>query len=87
MTEALRIEWLESTLEFTREKINLEDVLASLMKHLAESTVSNSVIEQKLGRLIAKSDMILHAMRMEVSVCKEVKEKLVALNSMLEAHG
>ena len=38
--EFLRIQWLESTLEFTREKINLEDVLASLMKYLAETTVS-----------------------------------------------
>ena len=82
-TEFLRIQWLESTLEFTREKINLEDVLASLMNHLAETTVSSKASEQKLNRIIVKSDMLLHAMRMEVLACKEVKEKLVALNSML----
>ena len=82
-TEALRIQWLESTLEFTREKINLEDVLASLMKHLAETTVSSRAEEQKMARLIAKSDTLLQAMRMELLLCKEVKEKLVALNSML----
>ena len=62
-TEALRIQWLESTLEFTREKINLEDVLASLMKHLAETTVSSRAEEQKMARLIAKSDTLLQAMR------------------------
>ena len=59
-TESLRIQWLESTLEFTREKINLEDVLASLMKYLAETTVSSRDVEQKMARLIAKGPFIYY---------------------------
>ena len=59
---------LESTLEFTREKINLEDVLASLMEHLAATTVSTRATEQKMANLIAKSDTLLQSMRMEVRV-------------------
>ena len=59
-TESLRIQWLESTLEFTREKINLEDVLASLMKYLAETTVSSRAVEQKMACLIAKGPFIYY---------------------------
>ena len=47
-------------MEFTREKINLEDVLASLMKYLAETTVSGRAVEQKMARLIAKGPFIYY---------------------------
>ena len=47
-------------MEFTREKINLEDVLASLMKYLAETTVSSRAVEQKMASLIAKGPFIYY---------------------------
>ena len=42
--------------------------MASLMEHLAATTVSTRATEQKMANLIAKSDTLLQSMRMEVRV-------------------
>ena len=43
----------------------------------------SKALEEKLNSLIIKSDKLLFEMRMEVLACKEFKEKLVCLNSIL----
>ena len=83
--QALKIEWLESTLAFTREKIQLEDVLGHLLRDLAEMTTRVRADEQKLGRLVAQSDALLEAMRTEAWASRRAKARIEGLNRMLLA--
>lgn len=64
MTSQLRIQWLESTLAFTREKIKLEHVLDHLLKDLADSTLSIQATEKDLHRLLTKSEDLLRDMKL-----------------------
>ena len=71
--QALKIKWLESTLEFTGEKIKAEDVLAQILTHLAIHTALIKSEEQKITRMIAKSEALLADMQAEAEASKEAK--------------
>ena len=78
--QALKIEWLESTLAYTREKIQMEEVLGHLLRDLAgEMTTIH-----RLHRLVDLSDALLESMRMESSATRQTKAQLEALNTKIE---
>jgi DNA-binding protein H-NS len=83
-TEELRIRWLESTLEFTREKIKLEEVLGHLLQQLAETTGRARAEAQRLDRMTGKAEALLASMRSEAAANRRAVEKLTCLNEELE---
>ena len=80
---SLKIKWLESTLEFTREKIGVEEVLGHLLRDLAETTIANRIEEQKLHRLVVKSSSLLQLLREELRASRVALKKLKAMNNFL----
>lgn len=75
----LRLEWLESTLAFTREKMQLEDVLINILSQLAEATNATKTTDNRLTRLITKSESLLESMKKEAALCRQSLENLQSL--------
>jgi hypothetical protein len=80
-----KIDLLESTLEFTKEKIGLEHVLVQLLGNLADATVAKQTDENQVDRLVAKSEALLAAMKDEISSVRQIKGHLISLVDLIAA--